>query len=265
MKPRYIAVTLIFACVLVVTGAVLVLLSNQPASFSEAHYTYIVVDVYPHDVDAFTEGLAFQDGFLYESTGLYGSSSLRRVELETGSVLQQVELPNDFFGEGMTIVDDKIVQLTWREHTGFVYDKASFALLGNFSVSGEGWGIAYDDSYLIVSNGTSTLNFLDPETHHIVRQVQVRDGNKSVTMLNELEYVKGSIYANVWRQQEIAVINPQTGQVTAWIDLTGLQNPTVSNPESVLNGIAYDPETDRLFVTGKNWPQLYEFKLTTSK
>jgi glutamine cyclotransferase len=263
MRLWRIAVTVAILVVLLFGGILLVLQSSQPANSAAARYTYTVVNVYPHDTNAFTEGLVVQGGFLYESTGLYGSSSLRLVDLETGSVLQETAMPSQFFGEGIAILDGTIVQLTWREHTGFVYDKASFSLLGNFSFSGEGWGTTYDGSCLIVSNGTDTLQFLDPVTHQNVKEVQVRDGNAAVTNLNELEYVKGDVYANIWHQQKIAVINPQTGRVKAWVDLAGLQSPTVLNSESVLNGIAYDAENDRLFVTGKNWPQLFEIKLAS--
>lgn len=229
------------------------------ASSSEPKlYTYNIVKVYPHDSNAFTEGLVINDGVLYESTGLYGNSTLRRVDLESGNVLQEFRLSNGYFGEGITIVNGAIVQLTWLENVGFVYDKETFGLLRNFSYSTEGWGITYNGSQLIMSDGTSNLYFLDPVTYQKVGQVSVHDGNVSVANINELEYINGDVYANIWLQEKIAIINPQTGQVKGWINLTGLYQS--GNSDYVLNGIAYDSKTDSLFITGKNWPNLYEIK-----
>ena len=223
------------------------------------NYTYTVVNVYPHDKTAFTQGLIFEDGVLYEGTGRYGQSTLRRVELETGNVTQLYSLPDQFFGEGITIFDDKIIQLTWKSGKGFVYDKSSFDLLQEFTYSTDGWGITHDGSRLIMSDGTATLYFLDPETFQIIGQVEVYD-EEPVTMLNELEYIHGMVYANIWLDEKIAIINPQTGQVTGWIDLEGLKEAENQNAD-VLNGIAYDAEADRLFVTGKLWSKLYEIEL----
>ncbi len=265
MKQRHIAVILAVLVVLLLSGIVLVSTMNrEPPSSTTPRYTGSVVNAYPHDRNAFTEGLAIADGVLYESTGLYGRSTLRRVDLETGNVLQEVALPNQFFGEGITIINDTIIQLTYREHMGFIYDKNSLNMLSNFSYSTEGWGITFDGNRLIMSNGTDKLYFLDPATHQNIGHVEVHDGNISVSELNELEYVKGDVYANIWPQQKIAIINPETGQVKAWINLTQLESSMALNAENVPNGIAYDAKNDKLFVTGKNWPQLFEIKLVPS-
>jgi len=225
-------------------------------------YSYDIVNTYPHDPDAFTQGLVFEDGALYEGTGLLGRSTLRRVELETGDVLQIRELPAEFFGEGITIYGDKIIQLTWQSNVGFVYDKNSFDLLQQFNYSTEGWGITHDGERLIMSDGTSKLHFLDPQTFEEIGQLAVFDDNGPVTRLNELEYVQGEIYANVWQTDRIARISPATGRVVGWIDLEGiLTTEDRSEPVDVLNGIAYDADTDRLFVTGKLWPKLFEIDL----
>jgi glutamine cyclotransferase len=224
-------------------------------------YTYSVIYTYPHSQNAFTEGLAYADGDLYESTGNYGASSLRRVDLETGSILQQVSLSSQFFGEGTTIVNDLIIQLTYREHIAFISDKNTLRPLGNFTYSTEGWGLTYDGSRLIMSDGSDKLYFLNATTYETIAQVKVHDGAVSIANLNELEYINGDVYANIWHEQKIAIINPQGGQVKAWIDLTGLQGTAAASSEDVLNGIAYDAANDRLFVTGKNWPTLFEIKL----
>ena len=238
----------------------------RPASQPITIYTYEIVNTHPHDRNAFTQGLAFDNGFLYEGTGRYGNSSLRKVDLATGDVLQMRRLSSDYFGEGITIYDDTIVQLTWESHTGFVYNKNSFNLLRQFSYPTEGWGITYDGERLIMSDGTSRLHFLNPQTLETTGYIEVSDNNKPVSRLNELEYVNGKIYANVWRTDRIAVIEPRDGRVTAWIDLSGLlQTQDYSGPVDVLNGIAYDAQADRLFVTGKLWPFLFEIKLATEE
>ncbi len=225
-------------------------------------YAYRVVRAYPHDRNAFTQGLVFENGVLYEGTGLRGQSTLRRVDLETGDILQIRELPAQFFGEGVTIYGNKIIQLTWRSNVGFVYDKDSFELLQEFNYPTEGWGITHDGERLIMSDGTSTLHFLDPETFEETGRIEVSANDGPVTRLNELEYVRGEIYANVWQTDRMARIAPQTGQVTGWIELEGLLGPADrSEPVDVLNGIAYDREDDRLFVTGKLWPRLFEIEL----
>lgn len=225
-------------------------------------YTYKIINAYHHDPGAFTQGLVFEDGFLYEGTGIYGRSSLRKVELETGKVLQIRKLSDQYFGEGITIFSDTIIQLTWQSRVGFVYRKESFDVVSQFHYSTEGWGITHDGVHLIMSDGTSTLYFLDPETFEVVNHVDVHDGTTPVTDLNELEYIQGEVYANVWQTDFIARIDPQTGAVVGWIDLKGLLPPGEHGAHvDVLNGIAYDVEHDRLFVTGKLWPTLFEIEL----
>lgn len=225
-------------------------------------YTYEIVNRYPHDTGAFTQGLAFDRGTLYEGTGLYGRSSLRRVELATGKVKQIHELPAQYFGEGITVLEDVIVQLTWKSGRGFIYDRDSFKPKGDFTYATEGWGITHDGERLIMSDGTSTLYFLDPATFSTISHIQVYDNDTPVDSLNELEYINGQVYANVWQTDYIAVIDPDSGRVTAWLDLSGLLSPQDhSAPVDVLNGIAYDAVNDRLLVTGKLWPWLYEIRL----
>jgi glutamine cyclotransferase len=225
-------------------------------------YTYEIVNVYPHDRNAFTQGLVYRKGVLYEGTGIRGKSSLRSVELKTGKVIKIRYLPSRIFGEGITVFRDKIVQLTWNSGLGFIYDRVSFCLLSQFRYSYEGWGITHDGERLITSNGTSIIRFWEPASFAEIDQIQVHDDNGPVENLNELEYVKDEIYANVWKSDRIAMIAPNTGKVTGWIDLQGLltlEGP--AKPVDVLNGIAYDSENDRLFVTGKLWPKLFEIKL----
>ncbi len=225
-------------------------------------YTYQIVDTYPHDPNAFTQGLIYADGVLFEGTGRNGQSSLREVDLETGQVQRQVELPEQFFGEGITLFGDRIYQLTWQSQQGFVYDAETFRQLDTFTYPTEGWGLTHDGSRLIMSDGTPTLYFLDPQSLQETGRVTVRYGDQPVVRLNELEYVDGEVYANIWQTNTIARIDPHTGQVVGWIDLTGLLQPAdVTQPVDVLNGIAYDAARDRLFVTGKLWPKLFEIDL----
>lgn len=225
-------------------------------------YTYRVVRAYEHDPEAFTQGLVFHQGVLYEGTGLRGRSSLRKVELETGRVLQLYKLPDRYFGEGVTVWGKEIFQLTWQSQVGFVYDRESLKILDEFAYPTEGWGITHDGRHLIMSDGSSTLYFLDPGTRTKIGQVQVHDGNNPVVRLNELEFILGEVYANVWQTDRIARIDPRTGQVVGWVVLTGLLKPEDHDrPVDVLNGIAYDAEGDRLFVTGKLWPKLFEIEL----
>ena len=229
-------------------------------------YAYKVVNTYPHDQNAFTQGLVFENGFLYEGTGLNGSSTLRRVELEKGNILQMHQLPSRFFGEGVTIYGDKIIQLTWRSHVGFVYDKDTFELQQKFTYSTEGWGITHDEKHLIMSDGTSTLHFLDPTTFKEVDRIEVCKDGIPIDKLNELEYIQGKIYANVYREDNIVIIDPQTGNADGWIELKGLLSlDDYNRPVDVLNGIAYDAKNDRLFVTGKLWPKLFEIDLVPLK
>ena len=225
-------------------------------------YTYQIVNKYPHDRDAFTQGLVFEDGIIYEGTGLYGKSSLRKVELETGNVLQLYELPDQYFGEGITVLHNIIIQLTWKSNLGFYYDKESLNISGNFTYVTEGWGITNDGDRLIMSDGTSTLHFLDPDTFNITGHIEVYNNDISIDKLNELEYINGRIYANIWQTDNIVIINPYNGQVNGWIDLSGLiQSQDYSISTDVLNGIAYDNLNNRLFVTGKLWPWLFEIEL----
>ena len=229
-------------------------------------YTYRVVNTYPHDRTAFTQGLEYRDGFLYEGTGITGRSSVRKVDLTTGRVLQNFDVPQPFFGEGITLVGNQIFELTWQSQTGFVYDKSNFQVLGNFKYPGEGWGLTNDGKQIYMSDGSSQIRVWDPVTLKEVRRITVKDGDKPVTQLNELEFVKGEILANVWRTDRIARISPADGKVLGWIDLSGiLPPPERSGSDAVLNGIAYDASTDRLFVTGKLWPKLFEIKLLPKK
>ena len=228
-------------------------------------YTYRVVNTYPHDRTAFTQGLEYRDGFLYEGTGITGRSSVRKVDLTTGRVLQNFDVPQPFFGEGITLVGNQIIELTWQSQTGFVYDKSNFRVLGNFQYPGEGWGLTNDGKQIYMSDGSSQIRVWDPVTLKEVRRITVKDGDKPVTQLNELEFVKGEILANVWRTDRIARISPADGKVLGWIDLSGILPPSERSGSDVLNGIAYDASTDRLFVTGKLWPKLFEIKLVPKK
>jgi glutamine cyclotransferase len=263
MKKWQLLILLVALTVLVVSAVSLVLPTAEPPGNVElgpVNYSYRVVHVYPHDPTAFTEGLVIDNGVSYESTGIRGESSLRRVELETGEVLQSYSLPPQYFGEGITVFDGKIIQLTWQSNKGFVYDKESFELLQEFSYSTEGWGITNYGSQLIMSDGTSTLYFLDPDSFQKIGQVEVHD-NSTVERLNELEYIQGKVYANIWLEEKIAIINPQTGQVEGWINMSGLQSMENQDPDNVLNGVAYDAASGRIFVTGKRWSQLFEIQL----
>jgi glutaminyl-peptide cyclotransferase len=227
---------------------------------------YKVVHVYPHDPDAFTQGLIYLNGFLYEGTGLNGRSSIRMADLTTGKVLQRYELPSQFFGEGLTDWGSTLVELTWTSHKGFVYDRFSFRPLKTFDYSGEGWGLTHDGTYLVMSDGTPDLRFLDPHTFREVRRIKVTDDGQPVDQLNELEYIHGEVYANIWNTNRIARISPRTGKVLAWIDLTGIiPAEDLHSDNAVLNGIAYDSKGDRLFVTGKLWPKLFEIKVVPAR
>jgi glutamine cyclotransferase len=239
--------------------------AGEPLPGTTPWYRYRVVRSHPHDRQAFTQGLIYADGFLYEGTGLHGSSSLRKVELASGRVLKEIRLAPIHFGEGITAFGDWIVQVTWRSRVGFVYDKRTFRLLRQFTYPHEGWGITHDGKRLIMSDGTSTLHFLDPKDFRETAVVSVFDERGPVTGLNELEYVQGVIYANIWPTNLIAVIDPGTGRVTARIDLKGLLDPGDAAGADVLNGIAYDARSDRLFVTGKMWPKLFEIKIVKGR
>ncbi len=225
-------------------------------------FGYKVIKVFPHDPEAFTQGLVFHNVVLYEGTGLLGKSSLRKVDPETGRILKLVPLPDQLFGEGITLWEDKIIQLTWRSGIGLVYDRKTFRLLKKFRYFLEGWGITQDGKQLIMSDGTSFLYFWDPHTFKEVKRIEVRDRGFPITMLNELEYIKGEIFANVYLTDKIVRISPETGRVTGWIDLQGLlPAKDRTGKEDVLNGIAYDARKDRILVTGKYWPKLFEIRL----
>jgi glutamine cyclotransferase len=224
---------------------------------------YQIVRSFPHDPQAFTQGLSYHEGFLYEGTGLNGQSSIRKVKLETGEVLQIQRIDQQYFGEGITIWQHSVVQLTWQSQIGFVYDLGTFQRKRTFPYRGEGWGLTHDGKRLIMSDGQpdSTLRYIDPATMKEAGRLPVRDGDRPVAGLNELEFVKGEIFANVWQTERIARISPTTGQVTGWIDLRGLLSPREAANVDVLNGIAYDAAGDRLFVTGKLWPRVFEIRV----
>lgn len=237
-------------------------LHGAPAGSPTPHLTFKVVHEYPHDPKAFTQGLIYLDGALYESTGLNGHSSLRKVQLETGKVLQQYDLPDRYFAEGLTNWKATLIQLTWMAHVGFVYHRSDFKSERQFSYEGEGWGLTQDGTDLIMSDGSTSLRYLDPKSFRVVKTLTVNDGGEPVQNLNELEYIRGRIYANVWQTDQIAEISPETGKVVIWIDLDGLLKAADRTASvDVLNGIAYDAKADRLFVTGKLWPKLFEIKL----
>lgn len=246
---------------LLMTMAVLACVSTAIAQRQPAPVQgFTLVATYPHDPAAFTQGLVFADGQLYESTGLNGESSLRRVEISTGKVLQQIKVPDEYFAEGLALVGDELLQLTWQHQRGFVYDRKTFARKRTFSYKNEGWGIAYDAAGgLVMSDGSDALTFLDAKTQAAVRTIRVRDAGRAVSQLNELEWVDGEVWANVWMTDRIARISPVTGEVKAWIDLSPLWPRNQRTPPAdVMNGIAYDKATHRIFVTGKKWPRLYQ-------
>src|SRR5579883_3021630 len=248
---------------ILVTAAALAACSCGPASQAGVpEYGYEVVHVYPHDPQAYTQGLFYLNGFLYEGTGLNGRSSIRKVKLETGEVLQKRDIPEQYFGEGIVNWNDRLLEITWQSQTGFVYDLTTFNLQKQFSYPGEGWGLTQDGKRIIMSDGTPELRFWDPETLRETGRVVVLDEGRPVAELNELEWVKGEVYANVYQTNRIARIDPSSGKVVGWIDLTGLlSSEDQARQVDVLNGIAYDAKGDRLFVTGKLWPKLFEIRL----
>ena len=248
----------LFVACAVITALALAAAQKTPV------YDYTVVNSFPHDPEAFTQGLIIRDGVIYESTGLNGRSSLRKVRLETGEVLQRQNVDGRYFAEGLTDWGNRLIQLTYTTKIGFVYDLSTFALQRTFDYTGQGWGLTHDRRRLIMSDGTSTLRFLDPETLRETGRVTVKDGDKPIENLNELEWVKGEVFANVWLTDRIAIIAPDSGRVTAWLDLAGIRGPVRSGTDDVLNGIAYDAARDRLFVTGKFWPRLYEIRIKRS-
>ena len=254
------------ASLLLLLAACLAWAGGVPAAEPEAQaalpvHRPEVLGQYPHDPNAFTQGLAIAGGRLYEGTGRNGQSSLRRVDLESGEVVQRRNLGSRYFGEGITVMGGKVYQLTWQSHTGFVYDLESFEQLDTFYLPGEGWGLTHDGEHLIVSDGSATLRFLDPGDYSEVKRVEVRGPDGSpVSRLNELEYIDGEVWANIWYEDFILRIDPQSGAVNSVVDLRGLYEPRSS--EAVLNGIAWDQDNGRLFVTGKLWPQLFEIRVS---
>lgn len=225
-----------------------------------------IVNVFPHDRRAYTQGLVFHQGFLYEGTGIKGESSLRQVELETGRIIKMHRLPDHLFGEGITVWKDRLIQLTWQNRLGLVYKRDSFRLLKTFSYLTEGWGLTHNGRELIMSDGSDTLRFLDPSDYKEVRRIKVHDQGRSIVNLNELEYIQEEIWANVFQTDWIVRIDPETGRVTGWIDLSGLLSREDQIPAvDVLNGIAYDAQTNRIFVTGKYWPKCFEIKIGKEK
>jgi glutamine cyclotransferase len=246
--------------------AAIALLFVPAALLAQAADTYRIVHAYPHDQHAFTQGLVYVDGHLYESTGIKGQSTLREEDLESGRIQRMQLVSDQYFAEGLTDWKNTLIQLTWQSHIALVYDRATFRLLRTFSYTGEGWGLTHDAKSLILSDGTGTLRFFDPNTFNEVRRITVTDRGKPVTELNELEYIHGEIYANVWHTDRIARISPATGHVIDWIDLKGLMpRSQLSDDEAVLNGIAYDDAHNRLFVTGKLWPKIFEITLVPEK
>jgi glutamine cyclotransferase len=249
----------------IISASILVNLDNV-SDGSTPLYSYRIANTYPHDPAAFTQGLVFEDGFLYEGTGLNGRSSLRKVDLASGKVVQMCNLSSEFFGEGITVYGDRIFQVTWQSHLGFVYDRGDFELLDTFEIATEGWGLTHDSSNLILSDGTSKLHFIDPDTYEETGAVEVHDGGTQVSNINELEYVDGEVFANIWLTDLITRIDPASGLVIGWLDLNGLLEQFDGNASvDVLNGIAYDREGGRLFVTGKLWPRLFEIELILEK
>jgi glutamine cyclotransferase len=236
--------------------------ASAAANAPVPEYTYQVVGTFPHDPSAFTQGLVYLKGVLFETTGLNGRSSLRKVDLQTGRVLQKSDLPSQYFGEGMTIIGDQIFQITWQNQKGFVYNLSTFAVEKEFAYTGEGWGLTTDGHALILSDGSNVIRFLDPTTFKVLRTISVFEHGQPLRMLNELEFIKGEIYANIWQTNTIVRIDPATGALLGTIDFSGLLSPEDYRVHpDVLNGIAYDAASDRLFVTGKLWPKLFEVQL----
>jgi glutamine cyclotransferase len=240
--------------------ALLALLTLAAPAAADTPWT--LVKTYPHDSSAFTEGLFFHDGALYESTGLEGQSDIRKVRLKDGKILQKTALDPQYFGEGIVNWNDRLVSLTWRHRLGFVWTLADFAPVADFRYEGEGWGLTQDGRHIIMSDGSAQIRFLDPDTLAETRRITVTWNGRPVDRLNELEWVKGEIYANIWYDSHIARIDPATGAVIDWIDIAPLVKASgAKGQEAVANGIAYDADKDRLFVTGKLWPKLFEIKV----
>jgi len=236
--------------------------SKRPAGSNPPVYSYEVAHTYPHDPAAYTQGLIFANGFFYESTGLNGASSLRKVDVATGRVLQKVDVSPQYFAEGLTLFQGKLYQLTWQAKKGFVYDPTTFAMEKEFPYQGEGWGLTHDAQHLILSDGSNQIRFIDPADFTVKRVISVVNHGVPLYELNELEFIKGEIYSNIWHDDRIVRIDPATGEILGWIDLRGiLPAQERTDNENVLNGIAYDEVGDRLFVTGKRWPKIFEIRL----
>ncbi|HPI20302.1 MAG TPA: glutaminyl-peptide cyclotransferase [Candidatus Kapabacteria bacterium] len=230
------------------------------------HYKVKVVRTYPHDTSAFTQGLIYHNDFLYESTGLKFFSTIKKMDLEKNKVLKSIKIPGNYFAEGIAIVGNKIYMLTWETNVCLVYDLKTFEQIGSFDYYGEGWGLTFDGNALIMSDGTNNLRFLNPEDFQILRALNVQENNRPIQNLNELEYINGEIWANIWMTNNIIKIDPNNGNVTAWIDLSDLLDYFDKNRKiDVLNGIAFDKKTNRLFVTGKLWPLIFEITLEEVK
>jgi len=224
--------------------------------------SYEVVNSYPHDRTSFTQGLVWNDGGFYESTGQYGSSKLRRLEFPSGHVAREIDLSPELFGEGLALIGNRLIQLTWKSHRGFVYDRDTFQLSREFSYDTEGWGLTYDGTNLILSDGSSDLFYIDPASFKVIRKLSVKLNDRPIRELNELEFIEGEIWANVWQTDLVLRIDPQTGSVKSYLDLKGILAPSDSRgDENVLNGIAYDPEHKRVFITGKLWPRIFEIRV----
>lgn len=243
-------------------GSPFLLLKTTKAQIS----TIDIINVFHHDPESFTEGLVFYKGYLYESTGLKGKSALKKINNKSGKIVKEVALGDEFFGEGMTILNNNIYQLTWQNQTGIIYALSTFRKTGTFNYQGEGWGLTTDGKSLIMSNGTSVITFLNPKTFKIIRKIDIKDGEIPVNNLNELEFIRGEIWANVFMEDVIVRFSPLSGKVIGWIDLSQLHKALpVSGRRDVLNGIAYDHENDRIFVTGKFWPILFEIKIQNQR
>lgn len=224
-------------------------------------YSYDIINTYPHDTSTFTQGLVYESGYIYESTGKYNDSTLRKVDLQTSEIIITHKLDGSYFGKGITIYNNKIFQLTWKSKVGFIYNKDSFNIISKFYYNTEGWGITHNDEHIIMSDGTDEIYFLNPINFKKVYSIKVHDEVKPITRLNELEFIKGEIYANVWKSDKIARICPYSGKITGWIDLKGLLTPKEYKNAGALNGITYDKRNNRIFITGKKWPKVFEIKL----
>lgn len=237
-----------------------------PADAPTKADSFHIVHVYPHDPRAFTEGFVYADGVLYESTGLKGHSTLRAIDPKTGAITRNLNIADTYFGEGITVWQNEVIQLTWQTQTGFVYDRSNFHLLRTFHYDGEGWGLTQDGTSLIRSDGSPTLRFFDPRTFRETRRLKVTENGVPVQNVNELEYIHGEIFANIWHSDRIIRISPQTGKVVGWLDLSMLLPPDQrTDPEAVLNGIAYDAKSNHLFLTGKLWPHIFEIELNAPR